>query len=368
MTKVSLTRVGRDLCAAVAEAIDELGQRVIAPGDRVLIKPNLVRSEDPESGEITHFRLIEAVARYCLDCGAAEVTIGEGPSYYQPKSRLRECFTSTGVSEVAHRLGVKWVIFDEHSYRIFRKVSDCTPNEFRITEFVFNCDKLINLPVLKTHYLTKVTLAMKNLKGCLKWEDKIQFHQPDLNRAIVELNKIIRPTLNIIDATKWKTGGLLIASSDIVAADSVGCALMEIDPMQVRMITLGTAAGLGESDITRMDIIGEELKRLKFKVKLPQEQLRQSFPGLEIVGADKACSGCLIPLISTLMLLRERGAKMNKPLTIYLGKDPRIQEDEPHLLVGDCAEVKGKEGDNKVAGCPPERETMLNSLVQAMVE
>ena len=366
--KVSLTRVDKDLYAAVIKAIDELGQQVITPGDCVLIKPNLVRSEDPESGEITHFSLIEAVAGYCLDCGAAEVIIGEGPSYYQPKSRLRDCFTSTGVSEIAHRLGVKWVIFDEHSYRTFREVSDCTPNEFRITEFVFNCDKLINLPVLKTHYLTTVSLAMKNLKGCLKREDKILFHQPDLSRAVVELNKIIRPTFNIIDATKWKAGGLLISSSDVVATDSVGCALMQIDPMKVRMIALGAAAGLGEADITRTDISGEELKLLKLKVQLPQEKLQQSFPKLEIVGADKACSGCLIPLISTLTLLQEQGVKTRNQLTIYLGKDPQMQEDTPYLLIGDCAEVKGKERDNMVGGCPPDRETILNSLVQAMVE
>jgi uncharacterized protein (DUF362 family) len=96
MARVSLTKAGEDIDAAVTKAIIELGQQVIAPGDHVLIKPNLVRSEDPDSGEITHFTLIEAVARYCLDCGAAKVIIGEGPGYYQPKSRLRDCFTCTG--------------------------------------------------------------------------------------------------------------------------------------------------------------------------------------------------------------------------------------------------------------------------------
>lgn len=208
--------------------------------------------------------------------------IGEGPGYYNRKANLKDCFTRTGASEVAEGLGIEWVLFDDHSYRTFRNVTDCTPAEFRVTEFVFNCDKIINLPVLKTHYLTTVTLAMKNLKGCLKWEDKPLFRQPDLSRAVVELNKIIRPTVNIIDATNWQGDRLLIASSDIVAVDAVGCALMGIDPMQVRMITFGAAAGLGEADITRIEIIGEELKLLKFKVRLPQEELRQSFPKLEI--------------------------------------------------------------------------------------
>jgi uncharacterized protein (DUF362 family) len=370
MAKVSLTKVGRNLYAAVVKAIDELGQLVIAPGDYVLIKPNLVNPEAPDSGQITNYRVIEAVARYCLDRGAARVIIGEGPGYYNEKSRLKECFIRTGASEVAERLGLEWVLFDDYDYRTFRDVSDCTPEEFRVTEFVFNCDKLINLPVLKTHYLTTVTLSMKNLKGCLKWEDKPLFHQPDLSRAVVELNKIVRPTVNIIDATNWRQAGarLLIASSDIVAADTVGCALMGIDPAQVRMITLGAAAGLGEDDITRIDIIGEELKRLKFKVKLPQEEIQHYFPLLEITGAERACSGCLIPLISALMLLGERGVKMKRPLTICLGKNPQVPENKLCLLVGDCAEVKEKEPGSKVTGCPPDREVILASLAQAMAK
>ena len=89
---------------------------------------------------------------------------------------------------------------------------------------------------------------------------------------------------------------------------------------------------------------------------------------MEIVGADKACSGCLIPLISSLILLQKRGVKMNKTLRICLGKDPQIRENEPHLLVGDCAQGKGKELGNKIGGCPPDQETLLNSLVQTITD
>jgi len=279
VVKVSLTKGGEDLYAALVRAINDIGEQIVSRGDHVLIKPNLVEPAASDSGRITNCRLIEAVARYCLDQGAARVVIGEGPGYYQAEARLRDCFTQTGVSEVAERLGVEWVLFDEHGYCTFRDISDCTPDEFRVSEFAFNCDKFINLPVLKTHYLTTVTLAMKNLKGCLKRTDKPLFHRQDLGRAVVELDKIIRPTFNIIDATNWGwIGGMLVSSPDIVAVDTVGCALMGIDPKEVRLVGLGMAAGLGEGDLTRIDILGEEIKRLKFKVKLPQEQLRESFP------------------------------------------------------------------------------------------
>jgi len=375
MSKVSIVKTENDFYAAFTRTLNDIGERPVSRGDHVLIKPNLYEPHTPDSGEITNPKVVEAVARYCLDAGAARVIIGEGPSYYQPESQLKECFTRAGISEVADRLGIEWVLFDEHRYRTFKGISEATPDEFRVTEFAFNGDKLINVPVLKTHYQTTVTLAMKNLKGCLKREDKPRFHHRDLSRAIVELCQIVRPTINVIDATAKTTGSvggsdrkqsigasLLLVSSDIVAVDAVGCALMGIDPAEVRTVTLGAAAGLGESDLTRIDIIGEELKRLKFKVKLPQEQLRQSFPQLEIVGAEKACSGCLIPLLSSLLQLGERGVSLKQPLCICLGEDPQVPKDKAYLLVGDCARIEGENEAHWVAGCPPSREELFHRL------
>ncbi|MAG14558.1 MAG: hypothetical protein CL874_01565 [Dehalococcoidales bacterium] len=379
MARVSITRAEKDPYIALTKVIAGLGEKFISPGDSVLLKPNLLEPQDPDSGEITTPRIMEAVARYCLECGADRVIIGDGPSYYQPESRLRECFTTTGVSEVAAHLGIEWVLFDEHDYRTFRGIPGC-PREFRVTEFAFNCDKLINLPALKTHYQTTVTLAMKNLKGCLKREDKPRFHREDLSRAITELNRIIRPTLNIIDGTAKTIGnvgysgdkqpgiGLLIAGTDIVAVDAVGCALMGIDPAEVRTVTLGAAVGLGESDLTRLDIVGEELKNMKLRVRLPQEELRQMFPLLEIVGIDKACTGCFIPLVSGLLLLGERGIKLKRPLRIYLGEAPESRKDKGCLLVGDCALVEGDNVPDLVGGCPPTREDVLHKLTEIMSE
>ena len=375
MSQVSIVKVENDYHDALLRALDDLGEKSVNRGDRVLIKPNLYEPHAPDSGDITNPRLVEAVARYCLDAGASRVIIGEGPSYYQPESRLKKCFTEPGISEVADRLGIEWVLFDEHKYRTFRNISKATPDEFRVTEFAFTCDKLINVPVMKTHYQTTVTLAMKNLKGCLKREDKPRFHHKDLQQAIVELNKIVRPSLNIIDATARTIGSvgssarrqpigarLLLVSTDAVAVDAVGCALMGIDPDTVPTVTLGAAAGLGESDLARIEIIGEELKRLKFKVKLPQEQLRQSFPQLEISGTDRACSGCLIPLLSSLLMLSEQNAKLKTPLRICVGTEPDVPENGDYLLIGDCATSDREETANCIAGCPPERETIHQRL------
>jgi hypothetical protein len=269
------------------------------------------------------------------------------------------------------------VLFDEYGYRTFNGVSGHTPEKFRVTEFAFNCDKLINLPVLKTHYLTTVTLAMKNLKGSLKREDKPLFHHHDLSMAVVELNKLVRPTFNVIDCTapaivhqlgsgymaeQQTSHGFLIAGSDIVAVDAVGSALMGIDPAQVRTVSLGAACGLGESELLRIEIIGEEIKQLKFRVKLPQEQLQESFPLLEIVGAEKACSGCLIPVISELLRIRQLDVELGKPLILFLGEEPQLPRDRAWLAIGECAQIRGNDENNWVPGCPPDRKKLFDRL------
>jgi len=113
-----------------------------------------------------------------------------------------------------------------------------------------------------------------------------------------------------------------------------------------------------------MDLVGEELQGLRFKIELPQELLRESFPLVEIVGAEKACSGCLIPLLSGLSLLRQQGVELKNPLAICIGQEPQIPPDRPRLLLGDCAGPEGGDGFNYIPGCPPKREDFLGILAR----
>ena len=143
MAKVSIAKTGDDLQAALVRVLSDINEWIVDSGDFVIIKPNLVRPEAPDSGGVTNPRVVEAVARYCLDRGAGRVIIGEGPGYYNRWERIKDCFTRTGINDVARRLGIEWILFDDYGYRTFKQVSDCTPEEFRVTEFVFKCDKLI---------------------------------------------------------------------------------------------------------------------------------------------------------------------------------------------------------------------------------
>ena len=123
---------------------------------------------------------------------AFEIEIAKG---WRPKFKPTPKATRPTITEVVERCQAQWVLFDDFTYRTYREFSPLLPKTFRISEHAFLYDAIINLPVPETHYLTTVSIAMKNVKGFLKQEDKPLFHRVDLSRAVVELNKIIKPSL-----------------------------------------------------------------------------------------------------------------------------------------------------------------------------
>jgi hypothetical protein len=206
---------------------------------------------------------------------------------------------------------------------------------------------------------------MKNLKGFLKREDKPLFHRVGINEAVVELNKIIKPSLNLVDFTSpvQKHPGFILAGSDIVAVDTISTSLMDLNPDEVKTIQLGYKAGLGEMNIAKIDIKGEDIKGLKMHYELPSEWLKKKFPLLKIIGDDTACSGCIIPLFSSLTKLEEQGISFKNPLTIILGKTDVNEHLSDTLLMGDCTLHKLKKGTH-IKGCPPQKEDILKALFE----
>jgi len=358
LPKVSVVRIKKDLYEGVASVIEKLGG-IEVTDKRVLIKPNLVEPRSPKSGDITNPDVVEAIIRYCKNKGAKEIIIGEGPSYYQSETRLRECFTKTGISKVAERYGVQWFVFDDYPYRSFSNFSPYTPSEFRVSEFIFSVDVIINVPVMKTHFMSTVTLAMKNLKGCLKREDKPKFHR-NLAKAVVELNKIVRPHLNIVDGTNIKNNPpVLVAGYDIVAVDSVASSIMGFKPSEIDMIKFGYEEGLGEMRLEKIEIEGEDLAGLKMNLETPSEEIKKKFPfiQLEVKGA---CCGCLIPILSSLSEMEKE--RMTKHLRLIAGKENKIETEgrENIICIGDCTR-KIKKG-LFVGGCPPEKKKIKDAL------
>ena len=365
MSQVFLSKIKDTLESALAGLMESAGMTGICEDKSVLIKPNLFEPISHTTGQTTSPLLVEKLLKWCQKEGAREVVVGEGPSYFTPSNTLNACFTKTGIAEAVERCQAQWVLFDEGNYRTYRDVSPVLPKVFRISEHAFLYDLIINLPVPKTHYLTTVSIAMKNLKGFLKQEDKPLFHRVGLNEAVVALNTIIKPSLNLVDFTipRQHHQGFLVAGRDIVAVDSVSSALMGLTPHTIPLLKLGSQAGLGKVNLTEISIIGEDTKGLKVHYELPSEWLRRTFPLLTITGHDTACSGCTIPLFSSLAKLADQGKTLKKPLTILLGRENLQEESSQTCIIGNCSPQKLKQG-KSVKGCPPQATDILEDLTQ----
>ncbi len=369
MTTVCIKKASAPFASALERLLEPFADKLTVQGSSILIKPNLVEPERYTTGQTTNPALVEAIIIWCRQHGAKKIAIGEGPSYFQPASALRECFTATGIADIAARQAVPWILFDDGPFRRFRKHSPRLPDDFSLSEHAFSWDHIINVPVPKTHYLTTVSIAMKNLKGFIKREDKPSFHYcgtQNIHGSVTQLNIMVRPSLNIVDCTApvHKNSDFILAGTDIVAVDAVAASLMGLNPSTIETIRLGHEAGLGEMDLSRIDIVGDDVQDLVLNFEQPQQFLRRAFPRLQL-SAKNACSGCLIPLFASLRRIEDKGVTMNSDMLLMLGRHDVLPSDSTTVCIGEC--TKKFSASSWLPGCPPTKEELfvfLNSKVR----
>ena len=352
---------GANVSAVFARALELCGaDKIITGAESVLVKPNLHGSEGRTSEAV-----MEAACRWALEHGAGDVLLADGPYWAlpEPEAYLRRC----GLYGVAERLGVRAANLHDLPFAKVRHGSEHLPRRLRLSRPALECDVLINLPIMKTHFNTLVSLGIKNLKGCAHPKDKRRIHGMELNHAVAELPRLIRPTVTVIDATTAMEGmgpssgtllrmDLLIASRDVVAADAIAADLMGIAPHEVLHLRLAAEAGLGISDLSAIEVLGADLARHRRRFERPFEALADQIEGVE-VRTERACSGCTMNLLAA---LREAGAHSARlPYEVVyagLGEPP-----EGALLVGKCTR-RYRRGHDHVAGCPPGVEEIGEAL------
>lgn len=173
---------------------------------------------------------------------------------------------------------------------------------FVIPEILSEVDSYINLPKLKTHMETGVTLSLKNQMGLLPSDNKRQMHKLDLDKYIAYLGKLIRPTINLIDGVigmeengphhgKDKIANLVFCGDDMVEIDSFAAAMIGLDYLLVRHICIAQNIGVGKF-VHESKIQENENKMVKF---VPAR--RFILKGKKLyVWPTSACSRCIITL------------------------------------------------------------------------
>jgi uncharacterized protein (DUF362 family) len=241
---------------ALHSALDAIGgiERFIKPGERVTIKPNVGWDRTPAQAANTNPELVSEMVRLCLAAGAAEVIVADISC-----NDLRRCFIRSGIREAAEKAGAK-VILPGDEDLIEVNIGGKLLTQWPVARCFVETDRLINMPIVKQHSLTRCTIAMKNLYGILGGR-RNQLHQ-EIDQAIVDLAAFCRPTLTVVDATRvlmrgGPTGGSLddvaiensvMCATDQVAADSRACEFLGLQGNKVEHIVLAEQTGLGMVD------------------------------------------------------------------------------------------------------------------------
>jgi len=249
---------GPDRKATVNKAIELLGgiERFVKAGETVAIKPNVAFASSPMLAATAHPELVAEVVRLCYKAGSKQVIVTDNP-INDPAS----CFTLSGIGKSANEAGAKVILprdnLFKHTTLAGGKLIRNWPVFFGPFE---NADKLIGISPVKDHARAGASMAMKNWYGLLGGRRNV-FHQ-DINTIIAELSIMVKPTLIILDGTEvmmtnGPTGGsvsdlkranTMIASTDMVAADSYGCTLLNLTVSDLPYLTKAERAGVGTTD------------------------------------------------------------------------------------------------------------------------
>lgn len=378
--RVALAKVeGVGVEGAVREAVRLAGgfDEVVKAGSKVLIKPNQCKPSERHSGCMTDGDVVEAVAKLVLERNPASVVIGDGAiaGYDFTGFSTQESFDSSGVTEVAKRLGIELRNLNSDAFEEVRVPKALVMDSVRIAKTALQSDVIISVPVLKTHIRTHATLALKNMKGVMPGAEKRKSHRLGLDMAIVDLCTAIRPQYAIIDATIGMEGlwqypqdtrevGLIVAGSDALYVDVVGAALMGIDPSQIMHLQyMGEKEGKKVS-LEAIEVVGEQLDAYKKVFATGFDVFRSRYPEVTIVQGESACSGCTNELVSAITYMKQAGyGEQMQGLTVVIGNAGDVEAKGKVVALGKCAAgLKG--ADAHVPGCPPKEAEMVRAIAQ----
>lgn len=250
---ISIVR-GGEIPARVRRALAPFGgmEALVKPGETVLIKPNVAWDRKPEQGANTHPAVVAAVVELAQSAGAGKVIVSDISCNDPMKT-----FDRSGIRDAAERAGARVILPDTFAET---RYGGSFIRQFPTGEIFLNADRIINVPTVKHHSLTRVTLGMKNWYGVLGGR-RHKLHQ-NVDQSIVDLARAVQPTFTLMDATRvlmanGPQGGrlsnvrirnLLAGGTDQVALDAWGASLLDLSPGDVSHIKLAAGQGLGTRD------------------------------------------------------------------------------------------------------------------------
>jgi uncharacterized protein (DUF362 family)/NAD-dependent dihydropyrimidine dehydrogenase PreA subunit len=298
--------------SSVKRAVWFLGgiEKFVKPESKVLLKPNLLQPAYPQQAITTHPQLVKAVIRIIKEIGC-KVYLGDSPSAWFKIEDIQQVYTRCEMKRLAEEEDIELIDFN---HPVWKK-------GFPLTKWLDFCDYLISLPKFKTHNLTVLTGAVKNLFGLVSGVYKLELHkrypqQEDFCKILVDIYEVAKPDLTIVDgivslegdgpATEGipKNTGFILAGSDCVAIDSILALIMGLRPLDILTNQEAKRRNLGATELKDIEILGDNLSDfLDRNFKLPRTSIIRKIPSpfLEIAKAmfkfypkveHSRCVGC----------------------------------------------------------------------------
>ena len=255
---------GGEPAAMFDKGIEALGgmKAFIKKGQKVVVKPNIGWDVSPERAGNTNPQLVARIVQHCLDAGAKDVYV-----FDHTCDKWTRCYSTSGIERAVTEAGGKIAPGDTESYYQSVKVpAGKQLTDAKVHELILESDVFINVPVLKSHGGSRLTMAMKNHMGIV-WDRKY-WHRTDLHQCIADFATYRKPDLNILDAyAVMKENGprgvsvddvvtmkALLISTDQVTLDAAGAKLFGMDPKDVPYIQLAADNKAGRIDLDALII------------------------------------------------------------------------------------------------------------------
>ena len=351
----------------------------------------------PKWGVITTSRVVEDMVRLLKDLGVQHITIGEGSVTANPKDKETQfhAYETLGYNTLAKRYGVKCVNI---LARPFTKVDLGDNMTLSFSTDVLESDAVIDLPVLKTHAQTTVSLGIKNLKGTISIPSRKRCHNADpampLHRWVARLADPMPPVFTLIDGIysnergpsfdgRIRRSNLLLASNDIFAVDKAAARVLGYETADVPHLKLYAEHHRRPLDLSDVEIMGEPIENVAdsyqydFKYNedgtLPRPMAKMGIQGVSYYKYDLSmctyCSG-ITGAVLTAIAMAWKGQPWGD-VEVLTGKQMTPRPDKKKsILLGQCMCKRHK--DNPaiqeailVDGCPPSPKSIVAAFHKA---
>jgi uncharacterized protein (DUF362 family) len=324
----------------------------------IALKPNLINATKSQKGATTDPEIVKGVIEYLKIKGFNNIMIMEGSWVGEDTNKA---FQNCGYKELSkkHQVPLYNLQKDDYITKTYKNI------EIEIALTALKADYIINLPVFKGHSQTKITCALKNMKGCISNSEKRKFHRQGLHKPIAYLNKLLKQNLIIVDGIygdlDFEEGGnpekmnRIMAAKDPVLIDSYVSDLMGYSSTEVEYIEIADQIGVGNKEWKQAkikELNQNQSKKIDYttgKVKKYTDKIK----------AKDVCSACYGGLIHALKRIDQKGKLEDVPEPIRIGQGYQ-GESISGIGIGNCCQ----EAEKYVEGCPPDPEKIINFLLK----